>query len=77
MYLEAEVGQCVLKNVDSLTGLEISLETITDRNGSIVVRAGEKITPEKIEFLKNNGVNKIWVKVEEVLPPLVDVKKNK
>ncbi|WP_144380654.1 HD-GYP domain-containing protein [Thermotoga caldifontis] len=75
MYLEAEVGQYVLKNVGSLTGLETSLETITDRNGSIVVRAGERITPEKIELLKSNGVNRIWVKVEEVLPPLVDVRK--
>lgn len=73
--MEVETNNCILKSIESLTGVEISMETVRNSDGAILIKAGDRLTADKIEILKSNGMHRIWVKIEEALPPLVDVKK--
>ncbi|WP_448535107.1 HD-GYP domain-containing protein [Pseudothermotoga sp.] len=73
--MELEAAQAVLKDVESLAGVEISLETVRNPDGTVLIKAGDRITPDKITQLQKNGLNKIWVKVEEAVPPLVEPQK--
>jgi HD-GYP domain-containing protein (c-di-GMP phosphodiesterase class II) len=73
--LELEAAQAVLKGVESLAGVEISLETVRNPDGTVLIKAGDRVTPDKIEQLQKNGLNRIWVKVEEAVPPLVEPRK--
>ncbi|MCX7812887.1 MAG: HD domain-containing protein [Pseudothermotoga sp.] len=73
--MKIEASQIILKSVEALTGVEVSLETIKGPDGRILIDAGNNITPDKIEILKLNGIDRIWVKVNEFLPPVVDPQK--
>ncbi len=73
--MKIEASQIILKSVESLTGMEVSLETIKGPDGRVLIEAGNSITPDKVESLKLNGIERIWVKVNEFLPPVIDVRK--
>jgi len=50
--LELEAAQAVLKGVESLAGVEISLETVRNPDGTVLIKAGDRVTPDKIEQLQ-------------------------
>lgn len=50
--MELEAAQAVLKGVESLAGVEISLETVRNPDGTVLIKAGDRVTPDKIEQLQ-------------------------